>query len=265
MEVKLSEAHNNILQALITRNEAGNLHGAFTGIPIEVYHHPLCPGISSTRIKEIAATSFKHAVNKKFESTPEMVFGNAFHAWMESQDVFYARYTVGQHDFTGGKIFISYEELGRIKVMADNVRNHPVVSKILPNAKQEWTFFSRCPVTGILRKCRPDLFESNSIYDFKSTFDASAKVFGYMAKKLLYRIQAMYYLDVARDATGQPFDEFKFIAVESEGINEVALYTVHELSLITAKNEINNALQAIANSQQGGWTGYPLQNEPLLI
>lgn len=261
--VKLSDAHQRILERLIERDLAGTLHGAFQDIPIEVYHHPQCPGVSSTRIKMIAERSLKHAANKKFESTPEMIFGNAFHAFMEAQSEFYARYSVGQ--FSEGRHYISYDDFGRIKTMADHVRNHPVAGNLIEGGTAEWTFFARDPLSGVLRKCRPDVFKGLSIIDYKTCFDASPKVFGYQAKKLLYRISAMYYLEVARDATNRDFNDFRFIAVESDGFHEVAVYQVSEHSMMKARGEIQFALNSIAQAAIGGWTGYQLNPEPLQI
>ncbi len=255
--------HENILNALIAKERDGTLHGAFDSIPIEIYHHPRCPGVSSTRIKAIVATSFKHAALKPFESTPEMIFGTAFHAYMEAESEFAAKYSVGKMDPV--RTYLAFDDLYRIKKMADNVRNHPVAKDLVAGSTAEWTFFALDPLSGVLRKCRPDLFKDLTIADYKSCFDASPKVFSYQAKKLMYRISAQYYLDVARCASGRDFNEFKFIAVESQGLHEVAVYPVDDRSMIHAQEEIQGALNAIAAAQIGGWTGYALNQSPILI
>jgi hypothetical protein len=81
--VKLSPQHQDILASLIAREQDGSLNSAvFSDLPIEVYHHPQCPGVSSTRIKDIVARNYNYARRATFTPTPAMEFGTKFHEWM---------------------------------------------------------------------------------------------------------------------------------------------------------------------------------------
>jgi hypothetical protein len=264
MQVKLSDKNQKILNQLKERAAAGTLEGAFAGIPIEVYHHPECPGYSSTYIKAVVASCFKYAQQREHIATPEMEFGTRFHTFMQSREEFLARYAVGRYE--PAKHFVSWDDFARIKVMAENVLNHPVAKPLVVGGDEERTFFSYCPVTGILRKCRPDVVNGAIISDYKSTMDACESAFTRTAKRLLYRVSAAYYLDTTNGAQKQrAFEEFKFIAVESQGLHEVAVYDIDDRSLERARSEIQVASFAIANASTGGWTGYPLYTEPLYI
>ncbi len=265
--VNLSKQHQDILQALISRANAGTLHGAFDGIPIEVYHDPACPGVSSTTIKRIAARSFKHAAKEVFVKTPPMQFGTAFHTYMQGAKDFAAQYSVGKMEPFSERNYLSWDDFSRIKLMSDNVIAHPIAGPLVEESEVEKTFFSICPLTGVLRKCRPDNWKGAIMTDYKTCADASRAGFARQARKLMYRISAAYYMDVANDAldTQGRFEEFKFIAVESEDLHEVAVYDATDNSLEVARGEIFGALTAIANSMKGGWTGYPLYSEPLSI
>lgn len=268
MNVKLSETNQNILEALIGRAKRNELIGAFEGIPIEVYHHPLCPGISSTMVKKIVEKSYDYAIKNPFKRTPAMEFGTAFHTFMEGEVEFYNRYSVGS--LVPGKGHISFTDFAGIKTMADNVRSHPVAGPLLEGGDPERTFFAPCPVTEVLRKCRPDRLKSNIMLDYKSCHDASPIGFARQARTLFYRISAKYYLDTANEAlimhpNSIKFDQFKFIAVENEEQHAVCVYDPDDRSMEKAEYEIIGALRSISNARSQGWTGYPLYQDPISI
>jgi hypothetical protein len=261
----LSDNHNDILQALISREKSGGLDKAmFEDIPIEVYHHPECPGISSTRLKAIIERNWNYAGRSTFTATPAMEFGTAFHAFIQGDmEAFVKEYAIGKFD--SARKYLSYDDYAKLQTMRDRVEAHPEAGKLLVGAHQEWTFFSRDPATGVLRKVRPDLFQESVLGDWKTTVNASQSEFIRSCKKYLYRISARYYMDVFTAATDRPAHEFKLIAVESEGLHDVAVYPISENSLMTARGEIDQALSAIARARDGGWTGYALNQAPIFI
>jgi hypothetical protein len=121
--------------------------------------------------------------------------------------------------------------------------------------------------SGVLRKARPDILKHRRIGDWKTTVDASPAAFAKTARRLLYRISCIYYCDVVTAASGHFIDpeDFRFIAVESDGMHDVAVYPVSLHSCNTARLEIDAALSAIARSHEGGWTGYDLAQPPITI
>lgn len=261
--VNLSPSHQDILLALQARFKNDTLHGAFKDLPIEVYHHPDCPGISSTRIKSIVELGYHYGSKVVVNKTPAMEFGNDFHAYMQGPQFFAENYSIGK--FHPEKKFLSYDDFAKITAMANNVHKHPRAAELLKDSQQEYTFFAKCPVTGILRKARPDLIKGNIIGDWKTAMDATRSGFSRQARKLLYRISAMYYIDVVHDATGADVNQFHYIVPENQNEHQVAYYEIHEGSLITAKDEITTALEAIATASKGGWTGFPLHQQPISI
>lgn len=254
----LSPANQEILQVLKNLHSKRELVGCFNDIPIEVYHHPECPGISSTQIKTVLKRSISHLKHAK-EDTEELTFGRLFHAFISEP------WTI--QNAKSSDVLLA-------KKMFDNMMKHPVIRALMRGAKHEVTFFSYDQETGLLKKCRADGINdldagySPIVFDFKTTKNASLDSFTSDCKRFNYRLSAAYYLEIISEVYGSRTEDFRLIACEKEEPCEAAIYRVHSRSLEEANNEIRIALNKIKEAIDKGesaWTGYSLNAIDILI
>jgi hypothetical protein len=272
----LKKEHLDILETLRSMEVAGTLDSAsFTDIPIQVYHHPLCPGISSSAIKAIHKNSIRRWKTEKFTGNNATRFGNAYHCFVSEPHIFKEEYVIVPNHRTKapeGKIAVSDSELTLLTKMQTKLSEHPEASILMNGARFETSFFSRDSRTGILKKCRWDLWnqlESRIVVgDFKTCEDASEGSFTYDAKKWLYRISAAFYLEVGSEVLGQTLTDFRLIACEKQEPYDVNVLPVSQRSLIKASTEIRDVLdqlQKFNEQRDKAWTGYKLNQQPIEI
>lgn len=233
----LKPEHRDILETLKSMAARGELHGMFSDIPIEVYHHPEAPGISSTTVKRVIEKSANH-----LDGTKDVFrFGNAFHAFAHEPEVFQETYKIGHN--------ISTDEIRQLKAMTTNLMAHPEVAPLYIDCAFELTFFAIDPGTGVLMKCRADGYQKSTgiVWDLKSTRDACEYSFTHDAKKYLYRVSAAYYLNIISLVRGWPHRDFRLIACEKSEPYGVAMYSVDERSLSKGEEEIRIALNKLTN------------------
>lgn len=266
----------SMINALIKMEREGRLDGlVLDDLPIQVYHHPDCPGLSSTSLKLIMERSFAHHEAKV--ETQALRFGNAFHCYNNEPQLFQNTYKViptenkKSGDWRSGKkaaeaeekIPLSGSEFKLIQVMSKKLWSHPEAKTFFDGASFERTFFSRCKATGIMRKCRVDIQNGITLADLKSTENASKAAFGRDARKFGYDISAAYYSDIVSDVYDEPIDRFYLIACEKPEPNEIAVYPVSDNSMFKAQERIDETLHLIAQIQNDpkAWKGYPLGQE----
>jgi hypothetical protein len=192
-----------------------NLHGLYI-IDHEKYHAG--PGLSSTKVKK-ALGSPEEYFHQEDTDTAALKFGRAFHAFTLEPDVWQNEFVV-QEMFPGhpnsnlykeakaewianvaqGRQIVSQEDFKTINLMADEVHNHPDFDHSKFTA--EVMAIAKCPRTGLLLKCKSDMF-SGDIVDIKST---SGKVtpHGFINDivKYNYHVSAAFYVDVTEMASG---------------------------------------------------------------
>lgn len=276
----LTPENQQILYSLIEMEKGGALdRTSFTDLPIEVYHHRLCPGISSTTLKTVLKKSWAHhLVGEQFESDP-FRFGNAFHCFSNEpkrfRDAYYVapfKRRVGQDweeakATAGDRTIIMCDDFELIRIMTKKLYEHPIARQLIVGSQCEVTFFVRDKETGVLKKCRVDNIKGDELSDLKSTIDGSLDEFTFQAKKLLYRISGTYYLEIVSEFYNELFDKFNLIACEKEVPNEIAIYPLSERSRERASEEIRSALRTIATIQKNpnAWKGYALEKTPIDI
>lgn len=252
----LKPEHELILKNLVELAHQGRLEGRFDDIPIEVHHHPECPGVSSTFAKNMVLRTPNH--KSKFVDKA-LIFGSAFHCFANEPHLFKQTYLNNPH------LALGAEDLRCIEAMNKKLKSHPDVMPLYENCSHEHTFFARDPKTGILMKARPDGYQDSTgiIWDIKTTQNASRSSFSFDAKKYLYRISAAWYLRVISLVQGFQHNDFYLIPCEKLDPYEVAVYRVDQSSISRANEEIDSVLEKIANP--GGWMGYPLGVTDLAI
>ncbi len=276
----LSAAHRDLLCDIINAEISDSLAGFYNDIPIQVYHHPLCTGYSSTLIKRLIEQSFNHAFLEKNGKSGAFRFGSAFHTFCNEPHLFETDYIVApvserrSKEFkatkarAGNRIVLTADEFKAIEVMSGNLFRHPDASPLLAGAKFEHTFFSRDSKTGLWKRCRSDLWKGLSVGDLKTCMNASPVTFAMDAKRFLYRISAAWYLGVISEATGISHEEFYLIACEKEAPWEIAVYKVSQQSIERAQLEIRQALdtiRVILDEGEKAWRGFQLGIKEIAI
>jgi len=253
----MTPEHKQILGSLIELHSKGELIGAFDDLPIEVYHHKDCPGISSTQLKMVMKKSITHWEECRYQDSEEKAFGRIFHNYISEPNL------IGKGNYKAKDIILA-------STMFENMRKHPTAKALLNGAQFEVSFFSKDQETGLLKKCRADLihFDERIVGDFKSTRDASLDSFTYDCKKFGYRTSAAYYLEIISEAMGERFEDFRLIASEKEPPNQTAVYRIHEKSIQEAQIEIRAGLNKIKEAIDRGdyaWKGYSQNVTDIII
>lgn len=270
--IQLNKEHRDILETLISMEAAGTLdRQCFSDLPIQVYHSPICPGISSTAIKTIVKSSISQWQKSTFTGSRATRFGNAFHTYVNEPNLFSETYEITQSRqklFHREKIPLLDSDFQLIIKMQKKLYQHPDASIILNGAQFEHSYFSRDSETGILKKCRLDAKNGDTMGDLKTCEDASESAFTYDCKKYLYRISAAYYLEVTGEVIGKVLSDFRLIACEKKESNDINVFTVSQRSLNQGSEEIRRTLRSLQTyKEQNGqtWTGYPLGAKEILI
>lgn len=251
----LKPEHKYILDQLLELESKGELVGAYEKIPIEVYHHPDCPGISSTQLKTVLRKSITHWELRRDEDSEEKAFGRIFHNFISEPHLI--------EKARSQDILLADE-------MFTNLKKHPVAKALLSGAKYEVSFFSKDEATGLTKKCRADLihFDQKVVGDFKSTRDASLDSFLYDCKKFGYKFSASYYLEIISEVMGERYEDFRLIASEKEPPRQTAVYRVHQKSIEDAQPEIRAGLNKIKDAIDkglGAWKGYSKDTVDIII
>lgn len=257
----LSPQHQEILDTLIKMYQDKTLIGAFSDIPIEVYHHPQCPAVSSSMLKTTLRRSFSHWKTGHNIDSEGLSFGNLFHQFVSEP------HKIRENKESTGKK-ANYADIFVANKMFDKMMRQPIVRSMMRGASHEVSYFSLDKETGLLKKCRLDGYNNGIVFDFKSTRDASQNSFIQDCRKFDYRLSAAYYLEIVSEVTGQIHDNFVWIASEKEDPHECALYNLHRKSIEAASQDIREALNKIKlaiDTSENGWDGYSRNVTEIMI
>jgi hypothetical protein len=164
-----------------------------------------------------------------------------------------------------GKQVMIQSEYDRTIAVRDAVLANGKAVKYLSGGKPEvtiqWTIQG-----GDLRfdcKGRAD-YIGGAIVDLKSTQCSSPKAFGYSVIKYDYLMQAAWYVDGCRMATGED-RPFVFIAVESNPPHLVTVFTVSEQQLERGRDQYMTLLGKLDYcTKRNWWGGYTEEEEVTL-
>jgi exodeoxyribonuclease VIII len=169
-----------------------------------------------------------------------------------------------------GRTILSVEERDQLFAMRDAVMAHPAAHSLLTGSKYvtEHSAYAVDPITGEIRRCRPDLWRMDGIVgDLKTTEDASPEGFARSIAKWGYDVQHPYYLDTLTLALNQTdkvdfnipssAKAFVFVAVEKAYPHAVGVYLLDEASVALGRAKYRRALDVYAECKSSGqWPGY---------
>lgn len=239
--MQLTDNQTDVLNALIAYEKQGKLDREyFDDVPFEVYHHPNCPGISSTRLKMVYRNDYA-----EIEETEALFFGRAFHCYILEPELFAKAYSVGVAD--KHRFYLSWQQYEMLQAMKVALEAHPEYKNYFVGGANERTFFSRDLVTGVLKKCRTDKIKGIRVADLKTTTNASENNFIYSCKKYMYGFSAAYYLGIVSEVLGARTDDFTMWAVEKkpEGA-KVGIYRPNMASIDRHDLAVREALETYA-------------------
>jgi hypothetical protein len=98
--------------------------------------------------------------------------------------------------------------------------------------------------TGLLCKCRPDLYAAGIVLDLKTTRNSAAPEFGKQADNLHYALKAAFYLHGLERATGERPDGFVWLAISDRCVPE--WYSLDQERLELGTRAWRKALDEIA-------------------
>jgi hypothetical protein len=240
-------------------------------------YHAL-PSVSKSGLDLIskAPAYFKWRRENPQPPTEAMILGTLTHTAVLEPDRFDAeivvaqkfdrRTTVGKlaaaqfEAENAGKEVLEAEAYDQVMRIRDAVFSHPAARVALSNvAHVEASMFWTDPQTGLECRCRPDAFRTNDvIVDLKTTKDASPEGFAKSIANYRYHVQAPFYMDGFRAATGREAKGFVFVAVETAPPHLVAVYVLNEIDLIRGRATYQRDLSTLRKCLDlDEWPGYP--------
>ena len=236
----------------------------------KAYHE--LPAISSSAVKAVATSSLYHWKNSKFNSTPAMILGSAFHAMvLEAEKGLVINSELARRGSKAWKeqeellkddqILLPEAEFHQCSEMRQGCLKNKMARKLLTNKDllAEYSFIVTCPETKLELKCRPDalLKEAGIVIDLKSCLDASYRGFDKAVRNFRYDLQACFYRYVLK-LCGYETTNFIFIATE-KGSYATACYEMSDKYNKYAEAEMFKTLRKIKVAQDTNTfdTGWP--------
>lgn len=268
------------LEQIKSMHDAGMLHGLFADVEHTVYHHPECPGSSSTFFKNVVKKSPRHALAALVSpenDSPALRLGSAFHCITAQPELFKQQYvgmpeglkrdarTKAFQEFQAaneGKIILSQDEMAMISGMRDSVMSHKkareLVESSMQRGKVEFSGWWTDPETGVLCKIRPDLITPDGLVcDLKSTSAGDPWSFSKSLHDFGYHISAAMYLEGMSRITGELSEEFVLIVVEKAPPYAVATYRIEPSVLEKGGEEFRRAIRFYADCKSNNnWPAY---------
>lgn len=159
-----------------------------------------------------------------------------------------------------GRIILSPEVWEQLHAMATAVHAHPAAGALLSSVpgEAEKSVYWNDPTTGVLCRCRPDWWrEDDVLVDLKTTDDASPEGFAKSMANWRYDVQAPYYMDGVKLATGRDVKAFVFIAVEKKPPYAVGVYVLDSASMEIGRAMYQQDLRVYAEClANDNWPGY---------
>lgn len=246
--------------------------GIYQGIPNEAYHAG--PGISKSGLWKIHTSTPAHF---KFpppdKDKPHFAFGEAAHMAILEPDLFEQRAYRGPDDRRGnkwtdavefcrieGKVLLTSADYDNVLAVRDAVHADAWINSIVTGGDRmvEASGFWTDPETGVMCRCRPDLYRADLkvMIDVKSTASAAPRDFAKSVANYGYHAQEAFYTDGWR-ALGQQVDAFVFIAWEKESPFAFAIYELPPSIVEEGRARIRSALQVYAECKlTDTWPGY---------
>ncbi len=165
-----------------------------------------------------------------------------------------------------GKTILTPDQFETACNMRDIVRDHPVAGPLVRGIGQNelslrWTDKR----SGATCKARPDRLTKSAIIDLKTTSDPDLRIFGNLAARFRYHMQAALYRDGV-EACGLGRLPFKIIAIQDQAPFDVVVYDLGEDVLAQGQEEYQRAIDIVEICRERQeWPGMAVEHEISLV
>jgi exodeoxyribonuclease VIII len=190
-----------------------------------------------------------------------MIFGEAVHTKIMEPDLFEQRFAVSKK-FDGrtnagkaakyefelanqDKKILNEEEYLILEAIEKEVKKHPLISKLLKDAKIERSLFWADSETELLCKARPDIWAPKYLVDIKTTADSTYNAFCWSVRDYNYHIQAAMQIDAIQELTGVLMHNFIFIAVQTTPPYKPYLYNLGDMEIEHGRREYKKLMRVL--------------------
>lgn len=255
----------------------------FYDISNDEYHNS--EGVSRSGIK-LFMQSPRHYwyryINPNFVKTSSDAyeFGNAFHTYILEPKLFERDYfvskkinrttTKGKEEYAqslidaAGKIMIDESDFQKIKEMKESIYSDGLARELITDAQYEKSIYWYDPDTGLLCKCRPDIWQKRFVVDLKTTADASYWSFQRDIYKYGYHIQMAMIREGLKHALNIDMRDFISLPIEKSPPFCPAIYPFDEAAIEAGLNEFKKNLMAIKICMdKNTWPSYQTQTMTL--
>lgn len=252
--------------------------GIHRDMPSTEYHS--VDAVSSSRLSKIKRSP-AHLLQERLNPSPStdaMILGEAIHYAILEPDAFMSRYAAmpkvdgrtkegkafkaAFEENNRGKSIISHDDYAKCLAISDAVAGHSKAWALLERADmREVSGFFNDRLTGLYCKLRADAVCSSigTMFDIKSTQDASRPEFERSIFKYGYHRQGAHYID-GMAVLGHKIDHYAIIAVEKEAPFCVAVYRLQNDIIDLGRKENIQLMDLWKQCEESGeWPGYPEQ------
>ena len=253
--------------------------GVITNMSNEDYH--ATAGVSSSAVKSVYKKSLAHwKGERRNASSPAFAMGNAVHAFLLEPDrdlvvkgpktKASAAFKAMKENLTADQVLLTEVEYNVANRIAKGALANPTCEKALKHSERvnEISIFQKDPISQLMCKTRPDLMieSENTVYDVKTTQDASPAGFARECVKYGYFLQGAHYVMVCQLA-GFSIKEFSFIACEKQAPYLSHLHVMGPEVMEWATAELHKTLAIIARANDTeeygtGWGDYSILEKP---
>jgi len=217
------------------------------------------------------------------EPTPAMILGSAAHTLIlepEKWGDFYAVMPekkllkdVGREEYDanqdrieavkqnlGKKTILSFNDYMTLRGMKAAFEVNLNAVGLLHETEIEKSFFWRCPISGLMLKCRPDFLSRNYIGDLKTCADASPRAFQNAIATGAYHVQGAMIRAAVDQLEGRRIDNVIFIAIETKYPYAMGIYVLDEYALEAGHKKYQELAVSLAQAMiDNRWEDYGTQ------
>ncbi len=234
----------------------------------EQYHSS--EGISNSGLTLIDRSP-SHFKASRSEPTRAMEIGTAIHCAILEPEIYQRDYRVIDCESRASAIYkaackerdsslvLTQSEGDKVSGMHDSFYAYgPARGFMDMPGHNELSVYAKDPETGVLVKCRFDrLLDCGIAVDLKKTQDARPEAFTRSIDNYRYYVQAAFYMDVYKWATGEDLQSFNFAAIEEAAPHGCRVYPIDALSIEFGRMAYRSALNTYADCLAADkWPGY---------
>ena len=251
--------------------------GIYAGIPNEAYHAG--PGVSKSGLWTIHKKTPAHYKNppvKEETTTTKGIkdFGTATHLAILEPNDFESKVVRGPEDRKGnkwsdlaeacridGKVLLTAGQYDEVLMIRDTVHADQWINAIITGGKPEVeaSGYWIDPETGVLTRCRPDLYRADLgiMLDVKTSESAAPDDFARSVDNYGYHAQEAHYTDGYREL-GRQVDGFVILTLEKKGPYATAVYELPPSIVDEGRAIIRKSMATYAECLKANkWPGYP--------